>query len=161
MPENDKLKFSQLAEITRAQMAGSDYAVGYKANGDNKKWTFENQADFLLNDSDAGQEFQETFVKVQDTEPSDENNKIWVKETPDTEVTVPTYDEFEDLRDSIAPTYSSSSTYAVGDYVMYGSQLYKCIIEIATPETWDTLHWESVSIAQIISRFIDSYAAFD
>ena len=62
MPENDKLKFSQLAEITRAQMAGSDYTVGYKANGDNKKWTLENQADFLLNDSDAGQELQKTFV---------------------------------------------------------------------------------------------------
>lgn len=101
MPENDKLKFSQLDEITRAQMAGSDYAVGYKANGDNKKWTFENQADFLLNDSDAGQEFQETFVKVQDTEPSDENNRIWVKETPDAEVEVPTYDELEAVVDDV------------------------------------------------------------
>ena len=98
----DTIKFSQLGEITRAQMAGSDYAVGYKANGDNKKWTFENQADFLLNDSEAGQEFQETFVKVQNTEPTDENNKIWIEETPEREVEVPTYDEFKDLSNLVS-----------------------------------------------------------
>lgn len=98
----DTIKFSQLTEITRPQMSGTDYAVGYKANGDNKKWTFENQADFLLNDSEAGQEFQETFVKVQNAEPTDENNKIWIQETPETEVEVPTYDEFKDLSNLVS-----------------------------------------------------------
>ena len=51
------------------------------------------------------------------------------------------------MQNSIAPTYSSSSTYKVGDYVMYNAQLYRCIIEIGTSEAWNTSHWESVSIA--------------
>lgn len=130
----DTIKFSQLGEISRAQMAGSDYAVGYKANGDNKKWTFENQADFLLNDSEAGQEFQETFVKVQNTEPTDENNKIWIEETPENEVEVPTYDEFEDVaedvenlkseinldRESVSKEVALNNTYTSGAYINTG-----------------------------------------
>ena len=110
------IKFSQLTEDTPSQMQGTDFAVGYTPNGANKKWTLENQADFLLNDSDAGQAFQESFVKVQDTEPSDENTRVWIEETPQNEVTVPTYGEFEELK--VAFDFVSSNVVASG-YTAY------------------------------------------
>lgn len=49
---------------------------------------------------------------------------------------------------SIAPTYSSSSTYALGSYVMYNSTLYKCTTAIDTAESWNDNHWDSVKITE-------------
>lgn len=50
------------------------------------------------------------------------------------------------MQNSIAPTYSASSTYAVGDYVMYNAQLYKCITAITTEEAWTAEHWTHVPV---------------
>ena len=41
----------------------------------------------------------------------------------------------------IAPLYSNSSTYAVGDYVIYNDQLYRCTTAITTAEAWTAAHW--------------------
>ena len=54
------------------------------------------------------------------------------------------------MQNSIAPTYSSSSTYAVGDYVMYNAQLYKCNTAITTEEAWTGAHWTQVPLANDI-----------
>ena len=56
------------------------------------------------------------------------------------------------MQNSIAPTYSSSSTYAVGDYVMYNAQLYKCITAITTAEAWTAAHWSQVPLANDVSN---------
>lgn len=40
-------------------------------------------------------------ILVQDSQPSSADNKIWVKETPQTEVEVPSYTEFTDLKSAI------------------------------------------------------------
>lgn len=40
-----------------------------------------------------------------------------------------------------AAAYSSSATYAVGDYVFYGGDLYRCTTPITTAETWTAAHW--------------------
>lgn len=40
-----------------------------------------------------------------------------------------------------AAAYSSSATYAVGDYVFYGGTLYRCITAITTAEAWTAAHW--------------------
>ena len=47
----------------------------------------------------------------------------------------------------IAPAYSTSGTYAVGDYVIYNSGLYRCVSAISTAESWTAAHWVSVDLA--------------
>lgn len=56
-------------------------------------------------------------------------------------ITVPTYEEFEVLRDSLAAEYDDTKTYKVGDYVIYDTRLYRCKVEITTAETWTAAHW--------------------
>lgn len=41
----------------------------------------------------------------------------------------------------VAPQYSSSDTYNVGDYVIYNGHLYRCTTAITTPENWTAVHW--------------------
>ena len=43
-----------------------------------------------------------------------------------------------------AEVYSSSETYSLGEYCIYGSQLYKCTTAISTAETWNAEHWQAV-----------------
>lgn len=47
----------------------------------------------------------------------------------------------------LAPTYSSSATYAVGDYVYYSGNLYRCTTAITTAEAWTSGHWTQVALA--------------
>ena len=49
---------------------------------------------------------------------------------------------------SIAPYYSSSATYAVGDKVRYSYYLYKCTTAITTAEAWNAEHWEQIAPLQ-------------
>ena len=51
----------------------------------------------------------------------------------------------------LAPTYSSSAKYAVGDYVYYSGDLYRCITAITTAEAWTAGHWVQVAIADDVS----------
>lgn len=50
------------------------------------------------------------------------------------------------VRASIAPEYSSSSTYAVGDMVLKDGQLYECNTAISTAEAWTAAHWTAVTV---------------
>ena len=50
-----------------------------------------------------------------------------------------------------APAYSSSATYAVGDYCVYNSQLYRCTTAITTAEAWTAAHWTAVTVGGEIS----------
>lgn len=54
--------------------------------------------------------------------------------------------------DMITDAYSSSSTYAVGDYCIYENTLYKCTTAIATAEAWNSGHWTAVSVADEIKE---------
>lgn len=56
-----------------------------------------------------------------------------------------------DLTD-IAPAYSSSSTYAVGDIVTYGGNVYKCSTAISTAEAWNSSHWTLKDVATLIGE---------
>ena len=58
---------------------------------------------------------------------------------------------------SLAPAYSSSSTYAVGDYVMHEGVMYECTTAITTAEAWNAAHWTAVAIATEISDFKKEY----
>ena len=52
----------------------------------------------------------------------------------------------------IAPTYSASATYAVGDYCVYNGGLYRCVTAISTAEAWTAAHWESVTVGSEFGR---------
>ena len=47
----------------------------------------------------------------------------------------------------IANDYSSSATYAVGDYVYHANTLYKCTTAITTAEAWTEGHWTAAKLA--------------
>ena len=50
----------------------------------------------------------------------------------------------------IAESYSSSSTYTVGDFCIYGGALYCCITAIDTEEAWTAAHWRRVSVGPLL-----------
>ena len=55
----------------------------------------------------------------------------------------------------LAPTYSSSATYAVGDYVYYNGDLYRCTTAITTAEAWTSGHWTQVALAPEVADLKD------
>ena len=59
----------------------------------------------------------------------------------------------------LASTYSSSSTYSVGDYVYYNGSLYRCITAITTAEAWTAGHWAQVALANDVSDLKDDINA--
>ena len=48
---------------------------------------------------------------------------------------------YESLENYNTPDFSTSSTYQVGDYVMYQGKLYKCVTAITTSGEWDSTKW--------------------
>lgn len=60
---------------------------------------------------------------------------------------------------SLAPAYSSSSTYDVGDYVIYEGVLYKCSTAITTAEAWTPAHWTQASVTGEITDLKEDFNA--
>lgn len=58
----------------------------------------------------------------------------------------------------IGDSYSSSSTYGVGDYVIHDGGLYRCKTTISTAEAWTAAHWEQVSAMDEIQDVKDDVA---
>ena len=54
--------------------------------------------------------------------------------------------DYTSLWTSLAPAYSTSGTYAVGDYVTYNGGLYRCTTAIATAEIWTSGHWTAAKV---------------
>lgn len=52
---------------------------------------------------------------------------------------------------SLAPAYSSSATYDVGDYVLYSGSLYRCTTAITTAEEWTAAHWTAAKMSEDVS----------
>ena len=52
-----------------------------------------------------------------------------------------------DPSDFVADEFSSSSTYAVGDYVMHDGKLYECSTAVSTAGEWDSDDWTEKQIA--------------
>jgi hypothetical protein len=51
---------------------------------------------------------------------------------------------------AIAPEYSPSSTYAVGDHCMHLGKYYECNTAISTAEAWTAAHWTETSVEDVI-----------
>jgi len=62
-----------------------------------------------------------------------------------------TGDALAAVRNDIAPRYSSTGTYAVGDYCMQEGQTYRCIVPIESAENFTASHWVAVDIANDLS----------
>jgi hypothetical protein len=50
------------------------------------------------------------------------------------------------LQEGIAPAFSASSTYAVGDYCTHDGLLYKCSSAVSTAGAWNSANWEAVAV---------------
>ena len=50
----------------------------------------------------------------------------------------------------ISDEYDPTSTYAVGDLVIYNNLLYKCTTAITVPEAFDGTHWTRTTIEELI-----------
>lgn len=118
----------------------------------------ENQVEALTNELEAARvvgggtngtlgERLDNMIVCSDVQPSSAYNELWVRSTT-SGVQVPTYDEFEDVKDSIAEEYSATKEYAIGDYVYHtdGStgeiKLYRCTTAIGSGgEAWTAAHW--------------------
>lgn len=53
---------------------------------------------------------------------------------------------------NIAPTYSNTNTYSVGDYVIYNGVLYVCNTAISVAEDFDSAKWTLTTITEIIGN---------
>jgi hypothetical protein len=51
-----------------------------------------------------------------------------------------------------ADAYDSTSTYNVGDFVIYNNILYRCITTITVPESFDGTHWARTTVEEIITQ---------
>lgn len=47
---------------------------------------------------------------------------------------------------SLADRFSTSSTYEVGEYVLYDGAMYRCITAVTTAGAWDSAKWIEVNI---------------
>lgn len=54
---------------------------------------------------------------------------------------------------NLAPAYSASATYAVGDHVLYDGGYYVCNTAITTAEAWTAAHWTAVKVGPEITDF--------
>lgn len=51
----------------------------------------------------------------------------------------------------VASAYSTSATYAVGDYCTKDGNLYRCITDITSGESWTAAHWTAVSLGNDVA----------
>lgn len=61
------------------------------------------------------------------------------------------------MGDIVAPLYSTSKTYSLGDICIYKGALYECTVPIPLGEAWTASHWKQMTI----SDFLDEPAHYD
>lgn len=60
--------------------------------------------------------------------------------------------DYESLENYNTPDFSTSSTYQVGDYVMYQGKLYKCTTAITTGGAWDSTKWSLAILSDDVAN---------
>lgn len=55
----------------------------------------------------------------------------------------------------IADDFSTSKTYAIGDYAIYAKKLYRCITAITTAGSWDSSKWTEISVMGDLGSRLD------
>lgn len=59
--------------------------------------------------------------------------------------------DYSSLWTTLAPAYSTSATYAVGQYVTYNGGLYRCTTAITSAESWTAAHWTAAKVGNDLS----------
>lgn len=59
--------------------------------------------------------------------------------------------------DVIAPAFSTSSTYALGDYVTYNGKLYECTTAVTTAGDWVAASWTETKVMQAFEPIPTAY----
>lgn len=59
--------------------------------------------------------------------------------------------------DVIAPAFSTATTYALGDYVMYNGKLYECTTAVTTAGDWVAASWTESKVMQSFQPIPTSY----
>lgn len=87
---------------------------------------------------------KENLVVVDDDEPESDDNVIWVPETPENEVVVPTISELNEVAGTVAKDYADltfpvkAGTLCRHDYGLYAAKQ-----DIPTQEAWTSGHWST------------------
>lgn len=90
------------------------------------------------------------MIYIGTSQPSNPANKVWINSGLTSTIQIPTYSEFEDLRDSIADEYEER-TYSAGEYCIYENKLYRCKNNISVAEaTFVPSHWQLVNVGDEI-----------
>lgn len=55
---------------------------------------------------------------------------------------------------NFAEAYDATSTYAVGDYVVYENLFYECTTAITVPEAFDGTHWSRVTVDSVAAGLL-------
>ena len=58
----------------------------------------------------------------------------------------------------LASAYDNTSTYSIGDFVIYNNTLYRCKTNVSTAENFDSSKWTSVKVSDYIGQFESSLA---
>lgn len=66
-------------------------------------------------------------------------------------------DVTQGIEDVIAPAFDATSTYALGDYVMYNGKLYECTTAIDVPGVWSSSDWTESQIMTSFQPIPNSY----
>ena len=100
------------------------------------------------------EEVYDTLIQAKDTQPSELHNELWIDTDSTEEVEVPTFDEFEDI---ITSTFSTSTAYAAGDYVIYEGVLYR-FNTAHSAGVWDS---SQVTLVKVCSEISDLKSAIN
>lgn len=85
------------------------------------------------------------------------SNYAWTKPEGSDPVDITVLNNNLDSQDNIvhnaymqfAPVFSTASTYAVDDVVLYANNLYKCITAVTVAGAWDAAKWTQVKVSDI------------
>ncbi|MBQ5595442.1 MAG: hypothetical protein IIW74_01065 [Rikenellaceae bacterium] len=67
--------------------------------------------------------------------------------------------DLTNLIGAIAPTYSPSAIYAIGQYAWNGGVLYRCTVAITAAEAFNSEHWETAAIGSDLHLFKSTFDA--
>lgn len=84
---------------------------------------------------------------------TDGSHKVWATGAAGDCWELADKDSVTEAEQNIAPAYSASATYAVGDYVLYNSVLYRCTTAITTAEAWTAAHWTAVNVGGELTHY--------
>ena len=117
----------------------------------NGSWSDNDVIDVVL--ADDVKNLDNKYIKYNAAQSLTEAQKLQARSTIDTAA-----------KGAIASEYANQA-YAIGDYVMHDTKLYKCKVTIASGESWNSAHWDEAKVvdefAEKDTSIIELKSAFD